>query len=89
MLKAYFACCEERFPGQRAQLRQISLALRRAQIDTMEQLCRLCRNEPGTLTAMRSIGTKRLKLIEQVCRQYETDFPPAVKSRTERLEGIP
>lgn len=86
MIKEYFARCEEKFPEQRAQLRQVSLALRREQIDTMENLCLLCRNTPGTLTAIRSIGTKRLGLIERVCTQYENDFYPTAQIRREKQE---
>lgn len=78
MIKEYFARYEENSPEQRAQLRQVSLPLRRDQIDTMEHLCRLCRNNPDRLRAIRSISAKRLGLIEQVCRQYEKGHVPGV-----------
>lgn len=87
MVKEYFARCEDRFPEQRAQLRQVSLALRREQISSMEHLCRLCWDDPGMLTAIRSIGAKRLGLIQQVCRQYETDCRPA-RGRQDRQEEV-
>lgn len=73
MLKDYFSRCESKFPKQRAQLRQVSLALRREQVSTMEQLCQLFRDAPESLAAIRSIGGKRLIIIEQVCRAYEAD----------------
>ncbi len=84
MVKDYFARCEGRFPDKQAQLRQVSLALRREQVNTMEQLCRLCRSDPAALSAIGSIGAKRLGLIEQVCREYEADrLAPAQNGRTE------
>lgn len=83
MVKEYFARCEQRFPQQRAQLRQVSLALRREQISTMDQLCRLCRTAPAMLAEVRSIGTKRLGLIRQVCTQYEADRAAAPGPREE------
>lgn len=85
MIKDYFARCEARFPAQQAQLRQVSLALRREQVNTMEQLCLLFRSDPGALSAIRSIGTKRLGIIEQVCRQYEADCRAAAQHG--RMEG--
>lgn len=87
MIKEFFAYCEARFPEQRAQLRQISLALRREQINSMEQLCRLCRDDPGTLTAIRAIGAKRLELIRQVCTQYEHRSCQAAPNQ-QRQEGV-
>lgn len=87
MIKDFFAYCEARFPEQRSQLRQVSLALRREQINTMEQLCRLCRDDPGTLTAIRAIGYKRLELIQQVCAQYEHECCLAAP-HDQRQEGV-
>lgn len=73
MIKAYFALCEADFPEQRSELRQIALALRRQRLETMEQLIYLYRNDPRTLANIRGIGQKRLQLIREVCRSYETD----------------
>ena len=73
MIKDYFALGATRFPEQRTQLRRVSLALRREQIHTMEQLCRLRADSPEGLLSIRAIGAKRLGLIEAVCRQYESD----------------
>ena len=87
MIKEYFARCEVRFPEQRAQLRQVSLALRREQIDTIEQLYRLFQNTPEALADIRSIGEKRLGIIERVCKAYEADCCPAA-ARQERREGV-
>lgn len=77
MVKDYFLCYEARFPERRAQLRQVSLALCRERISTMEQLCRLFREDPEALAGIRSIGRKRLELIELVYRAYEADRRPA------------
>lgn len=73
MLKDYFIACEACFPERRSQLRRLSLALRRERINTMEQLCHLQQTGPDALLALRSIGTKSLDLIEQVCNRYESE----------------
>lgn len=85
MVKDFFMRCEDRFPEQRTQLRQVSLALRRERISTMEQLCRLFREDPEALAGIRSIGRKRLELIELVYRTYQADRRPAEEK--ERREG--
>ena len=71
MVKAYFTACEQAFPAQRAQLRRLSLALRRSGVERMEQLCALQRAGPETLLKIRSIGEKSLPLIAAVCARYE------------------
>ena len=71
MVKGYFAACEQAFPAQRAQLRRLSLALRRGGVERMEQLCAMQRAGPKGLLAIRSIGAKSLPLIEAVCARYE------------------
>ena len=71
MVKAYFAACEQAFPAQRAQLRRLSLALRRSGVERMEQLCALQRAGPEGLLEIRSIGEKSLPLIAAVCARYE------------------
>ena len=71
MVKGYFAACEQAFPAQRAQLRRLSLALRRGGVERMEQLCALQRAGPEGLLELRSIGAKSLPLIEAVCARYE------------------
>ena len=71
MVKTYFAACEGQFPQQRGELRRIALALCRGGVDTMEALCALRRSGPGGLLEIRSIGEKRLGLIEAVCARYE------------------
>ena len=53
MVKAYFTACEQAFPAQRAQLRRLSLALRRSGVERMEQLCALQRAGPETLLKIR------------------------------------
>lgn len=73
MVKNYFSVCEVRFPGRRAELRRISLALRREGIGTMEELCLLRQEGGGKLLSVRAIGEKSLALIEQICTQYETE----------------
>lgn len=70
-IQAYFVICEQIFPQWRPQLRRVSLALRRARVTTMDQLCHLNRQGPQALLTIRSIGEQRLELIEAVCRQYE------------------
>ena len=77
MVKGYFAACEQAFPAQRAQLRRLSLALRRGGVDTMEQLCALQRAGPKGLLAIRSIGEKSLPLIAAVCARYEENRIPS------------
>ena len=71
MVKAYFTACEQAFPAQRAQLRRLSLALRRSGVERMEQLCALQRAGPETLLKIRSIGEKSLPRIAAVCARYE------------------
>ena len=73
MLNDYFIACEACFPERRPQLRRLSLALRRERISTMEQLCHIQQTGPDALLALRSIGTKSLGLIEQVCTRYESE----------------
>ena len=87
MIKDDFARCEALCPEQRTQLRQIALALRREQVNTMEQLCWLFQNSPESLAGMRSIGEKRMKVIEQVYRAYQAEGCLAAAQR-ERREGI-
>ena len=82
MVKAYFTACEQAFPAQRAQLRRLSLALRRSGVERMEQLCALQRAGPETLLKIRSIGEKSLPLIAAVCARYE-------ENRTTSQGGIP
>ena len=77
MVKGYFAACEQAFPAQRAQLRRLSLALRRSGVERMEQLCALQRAGPKGLLELRSIGTKSLPLIEAVCARYEENTTPS------------
>lgn len=77
MVKAYFAACEGEFPAQRAQLRRLSLALRRGGVERMEQLCALQRAGPEGLLEIRSIGTKSLPLIAAVCARYEETRTPS------------
>lgn len=71
MVKGYFAACEQAFPAQRAQLRRLSLALRRSGVERMEQLCALQRAGPAGLLSIRSIGAKSLPLIAAICARYE------------------
>ncbi len=82
MVKAYFTACEQAFPAQRAQLRRLSLALRRSGVERMEQLCALQRAGPETLLKIRSIGEKSLPLIAAVCARYE-------ENRTTSQGGTP
>lgn len=82
MVKAYFTACEQAFPAQRAQLRRLSLALRRSGVERMEQLCALQRAGPEGLLEIRSIGEKSLPLIAAVCARYE-------ENRTPSQGGIP
>ena len=77
MVKAYFTACEQAFPAQRAQLRRLSLALRRSGVERMEQLCALQRAGPETLLKIRSIGEKSLPLIAAVCARYEENRTPS------------
>lgn len=71
MVKAYFTACEQAFPSQRAQLRRLSLALRRGGVEHMEQLCALKQAGPERLLEIRSIGVKSLPLLAAVCARYE------------------
>lgn len=71
MIKEYFAACEPIFPQYRTQLRRLSLALCRGGVERMEELCRIYTQTPERLMKIRSIGTKSLPLIEEVCRQYQ------------------
>ena len=71
MVKAYFTACEQAFPAQRAQLRRLSLALRRSGVERMEQLCAMQRAWPEGLLELRSIGAKSLPLIAAICARYE------------------
>lgn len=77
MVKAYFTACEQAFPAQRAQLRRLSLALRRSGVERMEQLCALQRAGPEGLLEIRSIGEKSLPLIAAVCARYEANRIPS------------
>ena len=77
MVKGYFAACEQAFPAQCAQLRRLSLALRRSGVERMEQLCALQRAGPEGLLEIRSIGAKSLPLIEAVCARYEENRTPS------------
>ena len=71
MVKAYFTACEQAFPAQGAQLRRIALALCRGGVERMEELCRLYAQTPERLMEIRSIGTKSLPVIAEVCRRYQ------------------
>ena len=71
MVKAYFTACEQAFPAQRAQLRRLALALGRGGVERMEELCRLYAQTPERLMEIRSIGTKSLPVIAEVCRRYQ------------------
>ena len=71
MVKAYFTACEQAFPAQRAQLRRLSLALCRGGVERMDQLCAMQWAGPEGLLEIRSIGTKSLPLIAEVCRRYQ------------------
>ena len=77
MVKAYFTACEQAFPAQRAQLRRLSLALRRSGVERMEQLCALRRAGSEGLLCIRSIGAKSLPLIAAVCARYEANRTPS------------
>ena len=77
MVKGYFAACEQAFPAQRAQLRRLSLALRRSGVERMEQLCAMQRAGPEGLLELRSIGEKSLPLIAAVCARYEENRTPS------------
>ena len=77
MVKAYFTACEQAFPAQRAQLRRLSLALRRGGVERMEQLCAMQRAGPEGLLELRSIGEKSLPLIAAVCARYEENRTPS------------
>ena len=71
MVKAYFTACEQAFPAKRTQLRRIALALCRGGVERMEELCRLYAQTPERLMEIRSIGTKSLPVIAEVCRRYQ------------------
>ena len=77
MVKAYFTASEQAFPAQRAQLRRLSLALRRSGVERMEQLCAMQRAGPEGLLEIRSIGEKSLPLIAAVCARYEANRTPS------------
>lgn len=71
VVKDYFIACEERLPERKAELRRISLALRREGILTMEDLCARERASPARMTKIRNIGEKSAQLIAELCKQYE------------------
>lgn len=71
MVKEYFIACEQQFPEHRADLRRISLALRRAGVETMPKLYQMYTQSPECLLQIRSIGEKSAGLIGDVCRQYQ------------------
>lgn len=71
MIRKYFAACEPIFPQHRTQLRRLSLALCRGGMEQMDELCQIYAQTPERLMMIRSIGTKSLLLIEEVCRQYQ------------------
>ena len=72
-LKEGFTAWEEKFPGKQAELRRISLSLRREGIVTMEALCQTQRENPEKIIEIRNIGKKSAELIAVICRQYEDD----------------
>ena len=88
MVKDYFKACEKRFPKFQSELRRISLALRREQIVTMEQLCDLQKSNPEDLLAVRSIGEKSFALIEIVCAEYQFEKHNKKEAASTR-NGIP
>ncbi len=71
VVKEYFIACEVWFPERKAELRRISLALRREGILTMEDLCARQRASPEQMTKIRDIGEKSAQLIAELCKQYE------------------
>ena len=89
MVKAYFTACEQAFPAQRAQLRRLSLALRRSGVERMEQLCAMQRAWPEGLLELRSIGAKSLPLIAAICAQYEANRTPSQGGTPLRETGMP
>lgn len=85
MVKEFFLRCEDRFPEQRDAAAAGIPGAASEQVNTMEQLCRLFREDPEALAGIRSIGRKRLELIELVYRTYQADRRPAQEK--ERREG--
>lgn len=71
VVKEYFIACEEVFPEKKAELRRISVALRREGILTMEDLCARQRASPQQMTQIRNVGEKSTQLITVICKQYE------------------
>ena len=71
VVKDYFIACEERLPERKAELRRISLALRREGILTLEDLCARQRASSAQMTQIRNIGEKSARLIAELCKQYE------------------
>jgi hypothetical protein len=68
---AYFDQYEQARPECRSLLHRGSFALRRNGLETMEELCELCRSKPEQLAEVRSIGPQTLPLILAVCAKYQ------------------
>ena len=71
VLKDCFIAYEEWVPEKKAELRRISLALRREGILTMEDLCAIQRASPEEIIKIRGIGEKSALLTQAICKQYE------------------
>lgn len=71
VVNEYFIACEEVFPKKKAELRRVSLALRREGILTMEDLCAMQRASPEEIIKIRGIGEKSALLIAELCSKYE------------------
>ena len=69
-LKAVFDAYAKAVPGKRTLLHSTSLALRRNGVDTIEKLTELYQQDPDSLTAMRDIGPRRLRLIGGLLNDY-------------------
>lgn len=70
MVREYFTACEQQFPEHRADLRRISLALRRGGVKTMSELCQMYTRCPESLLQIRSVGEKSVGLIGELCMRY-------------------
>lgn len=69
-LHEFFIACEKRMPEKVTPLRRTSFALRRSQVDTMEMLCKMKREQPEKLARVRDIGEQSLAIIDEVIGFY-------------------
>ncbi len=70
-IKDYFSSFEGSFSSSKSELQRISVALRRENIVLMEDLCKIYRESPGEIAAIRNIGEKSMGIVTQLCIEFK------------------